>query len=97
MEYIEEAAIKFGITNSKPISTPMESGFVSKIDDADKPFENNTMYRSLLGCLLYISRQTRPDILLSVNILSSYITNPMLKHWRAAKRILIYLGVGLLH
>lgn len=34
---------------------------------------------------------TRPDITFSVNKLSSYLNNPTLKHWQAAKRILRYL------
>ena len=90
-DYIEEAANKFRVTNAKSITVPMDPGFITRPEPTDQHFSNNTVYRSIIGCLLHISRQTRPDILLAVNILSSHITNPMQRHWNAAKRVLIYL------
>jgi histone deacetylase 1/2 len=90
-DYITEAAIKFKVIDAKPVSVPMDPGFVTRPEPKDTPFDNNTIYRSIIGCLLHIARQTRPDILLAVNLLSSHLVHPMERHWRAAKRVLIYL------
>ena len=48
-------------------------------------------YRAIVGCLLYIAKQTRPDILATVSKLSRYLENPGKVHWMAAKRVLRYL------
>ncbi|KAL7993989.1 hypothetical protein Plhal703r1_c58g0163321 [Plasmopara halstedii] len=49
-------------------------------------------YRSLIGCLLYISTCTRPDIAYIVTQLSRFLENPGLSHWNAAIRVLRYLN-----
>ena len=49
-------------------------------------------YRGLVGCLLYISKQTRPDILSIVTTLSRFLDSPGMAHWKAAKRVLRYLS-----
>ena len=48
-------------------------------------------YRAIVGCLLYIAKQTRPDILAIESKLSRYLENPGKVHWMAAKRVLRYL------
>ncbi|OWY90505.1 polyprotein [Phytophthora megakarya] len=48
-------------------------------------------YRSLIGCLLYITTCTRPDVAYVVTQLSRFLDNPGLEHWRAAIRVLRYL------
>jgi hypothetical protein len=89
--YITEVATKFKVINAAPVSTPMEVGFQAKSQDYDKPLPSSTPYRELMGCLLYISRQTRPDVLYPVNLLCQFLANPYVKHWNAAKRVLVYL------
>ena len=49
------------------------------------------MIRSLVGSLLYIGKQTRPDILNVVNQLSRFFEKPNTTHWQAAKHVLRYL------
>jgi hypothetical protein len=53
--------------------------------------ERQKYFQSLIGSLLYVSRYTRPDISVSVNILSGYTSNPSEEHVVLAKRILCYL------
>ncbi|GMF57113.1 unnamed protein product [Phytophthora fragariaefolia] len=48
-------------------------------------------YRSLVGCLLYITTCTWPDIAFVVTQLSRYLENPGQQHWNAAVRGLRYL------
>ena len=68
--------------------TPM-SGV--KLEEADSsPMVNNTLYRKLIGCLLYLTH-TRPDISYAVSVASMYMDQPHDIHWRAAKRILNFV------
>ncbi|KAI4364351.1 hypothetical protein MLD38_020457 [Melastoma candidum] len=77
------------MSNSKPVSTPMEVGAkLCKIDEGEKV--DPTLFKSLVGCLRYLTC-TRPDILFSVGIVSRFMDMPTTKHMKAAKRILKYL------
>ena len=49
------------------------------------------LYQSLVGSLLYIGKQTRPDILNVVNQLSRFFAKPDTTHWKVAKDVLRYL------
>ena len=51
---------------------------------------NNTLYRQLIGCLLYLTH-TRPDICYAVSVASRYMDQPHDIHWKAAKRILNFV------
>ena len=48
-------------------------------------------YRELIGCLLWISMGTRPDISYAVNQCARYSSDPKQEHWTACLRILRYL------
>ena len=48
-------------------------------------------YRELIGCLLWISMGTRPDIAYAVNQCARYSSAPKEEHWTACMRILRYL------
>src|SRR5713101_793932 len=51
---------KFKMKDCKPSKTPFLSGV--KLEEVDSsPMVNNTLYRKLIGCLLYIT-YTRPDL-----------------------------------
>eukprot|EP00798_Chlamydomonas_sp_ICE-L_P016069 gene16068-biopygen25060 len=52
---------------------------------------NNKLYISLIGSFIYLSTCTRPDIAFAVSTLSRFSANPTEAHWKAAKRLLIYL------
>ena len=49
------------------------------------------IYKSLVGSLLYLAKQTRPDIMFTVNILSRHMNAPINQHWMCGKRLLRYL------
>lgn len=52
---------------------------------------SNAQYQKLLGCLLYISVNTRPDIAASVSILAQKVCQPTQADWNELKRVLKYL------
>ncbi|XP_018405011.1 PREDICTED: uncharacterized mitochondrial protein AtMg00810-like [Cyphomyrmex costatus] len=51
----------------------------------------NEEYRRIIGCLLYISVNTRPDISAAVSILAQKMTMPIEEDWNEIKRIVRYL------
>ena len=53
--------------------------------------EGRIPYRELIGCLLWISMGTRPDISYAVNQCARYAADPKEDHWTACLRILRYL------
>jgi len=60
-------------------------------DDAERAKMAEHPYREALGCLLYISRRTRPDICFAVSLLCRVAHDPAIHHWTAVKRLLRYL------
>src|SRR5713101_1599000 len=80
---------KFRMKDCKPSKTPFLSGV--KLEEADSsPIVNNTLYRKLIGCFLYITH-TRPDISYAVSVASRYMDQPHEIHWKAAKMILNFV------
>lgn len=51
---------------------------------------NESMYRSLIGCLMYLTA-TRPDIMYAVSVLSRFMNCASESHFKAAKRVLRYV------
>jgi hypothetical protein len=49
-----------------------------------------TLYRTIVGSLVYLTI-TRPDIAYAVNVVSQFVTSPIIVHWAAVLRILQYL------
>ncbi|KAE8883223.1 Retrovirus-related Pol polyprotein from transposon TNT 1-94 [Phytophthora fragariae] len=94
--YIDDVVERFGQENAKPVDDPCAAGLkLSKTQSPGTDAEQNAMrskpYRSLIGCLLYITTCTRPDIAFVVTQLSRFLENPGQQHWNAAVRVLRYL------
>ena len=88
--YITELLLRFGMTECKPVSTPIETG--TKLKKNEKHTEEDTRlpYRELLGALIYVSTTTRPDIAFAVSSLGQFNNCYGVEHWKAAKRVLRY-------
>ncbi|XP_052483025.1 secreted RxLR effector protein 161-like [Gossypium raimondii] len=77
------------MAHCNPVSTPMEPGVkLSKFDRGERV--DPRKYRSLVGSLHYLTC-IRPDISLSVGIVSRFMEEPVYSHWKALKRILRYI------
>ena len=75
--------------NCNPVSTPMEpSAKLSKYDEGERVDANR--YWSLVGSLRYLTC-TRPDLSLSIDIISRFMEEPIYSHWKALKRVLRYI------
>lgn len=69
--YINKIAHDFGLSDAKVSNIPMQVNYgkgTAKGDDG--LLTSNKQYQRLIGCLLYISVNTRPDIATTVSILA---------------------------
>ncbi|CAH9069840.1 unnamed protein product [Cuscuta europaea] len=87
--YTREVLKKFNMEDSKPVSTPVESGLKLSRYDKGKLIDP-TYFKSLVGSLRYLTC-TRPDILFGVGLVSRFMEAPTTTHLKAGKRILRYL------
>ena len=90
-KYIENLLEQFNMTNCKPKETPGEVSLKLVKNYGEHQLVDTKLYRSLVGSLLYIGKQTRPDILNVINQLSRFFEKPDTTHWKAAIDVLRYL------
>jgi hypothetical protein len=48
-------------------------------------------YLSVIGALMYLANNTRPDIAFAVNLLARYSAAPTMRYWNGVKDVLRYL------
>ena len=96
--YIDSMMDQFGMANCTTYATPMET--TCKLDKlatlADKHLDeedevHKTLYKSMVGKLMYAMIGTRPDIVFAVSYLGRFANSPTTSHLSAAKRVLGYL------
>lgn len=90
--YINKITHEFGLSDAKISNVPIQVNYgkdVAKGDDG--LLTSNMQYQRLIGCLLYISVNTRPDIAAGVSILAQKVSQPRIEDWNELKRIVKYL------
>lgn len=88
--FIKVLAQRFGLQDAKGSSIPLDPGYYrSRVNS--QPLDSNERYHSLVGALLYIAVNTRPDVAASVSILSRQISSPTETDWVELKRVVRYL------
>ncbi|GJW60594.1 uncharacterized mitochondrial protein-like protein [Tanacetum coccineum] len=80
---------KFGFTNVKTASTPIETQ-KPLLKDEDSEEVDVHLYRTMIGSLMYLTF-SRPDIMFAVCASARYQVNPKVSHLHAMKRIFRYL------
>ncbi|GJS12590.1 putative ribonuclease H-like domain-containing protein [Tanacetum coccineum] len=88
-KYVGEILKKFGFTEVKTASTPMETQ-KPLLKDEDGEEVDVYMYRSMIGSLMYLT-SSRPDIMFAVCACAKYQVNPKVSHLYAVKRIFRHL------
>jgi len=88
-EYINSILQKFRLQNIKKFNTPMENRL--KMEDVKVGPKTDLPYQELIGCLLYLSVCTRPDISYAVSFLSQFNNCYTRTHWQMAVRVVAYL------
>jgi hypothetical protein len=89
--YIETVLEQFNMSDCRPVAIPGEVNLKLVKSNGEQKLVDPKVYRSLVGSLLFIGKQTRPDILQIVNQLSRFLDRPDESHWKAAKHVLRYL------
>ena len=95
--YIKSILKQYNMVECRGATTPLEPGVkISKEDSPKTQEEREKMsevpYRRLIGSLIYLALNTRPDLLYAVTKLSQYNTDPGEAHWHQAKHVLRYLN-----
>lgn len=88
-DYISSVLQKFKMQDCKGVKTPLEYNL--KLKDLKGGPKGEEPYQELIGCLLYLSVCTRPDISFTVSFLSQFNNSHTKVHWNLAKRLLAYL------
>ncbi|GJX81975.1 uncharacterized mitochondrial protein-like protein [Tanacetum coccineum] len=88
-KYVTEILKKFGFTDVKTASTPMETQKLLLKDEDGEELDVH-MYRSMIGLLMYLI-SSRPNIMFTVCACARYQVNPKVSHLHAVKRIFRYL------
>lgn len=88
-QYIKKIIESSNLCDAKTSKFPLDQGYF-KIEDKNILPDNNE-YRKLIGMLLYLSTNSRPDISASVAILSQKVSQPTQTDMNEAKRIVKYL------
>ena len=86
--YVTNILQRFGMQNCKPVNTPicLEGNSMKQSESV-----NQTLYREMIGALLFISTRTRPDISAAVNVLARRTSYPRKDNLVAVKRVFRYL------
>ncbi|GJR92113.1 putative ribonuclease H-like domain-containing protein [Tanacetum coccineum] len=88
-KYVTEILKKFGFTDVKTASTPMETQN-PLLKDADGEDVDEHLYRSMIGSLMYLT-SSRPDIMFAVCACARFQVNPKSLHLHDVKKIFRYL------
>ncbi|GJS47478.1 putative ribonuclease H-like domain-containing protein [Tanacetum coccineum] len=88
-KYVTKILKKFGFTDVKTASTPMETK-KALLKDKDGEEVDVHLYRSMIGSLMYLT-SSRPDIMFAVCACARYQVNPKVSHLHVVKRIFRYL------
>lgn len=88
--YIRKVITEIGLQDSKTSPYPLEPNYGKTATNGNALLDNR-LYQKYIGCLLYISVNTRPDISASVSILARRVSKPTQEDWNELKRIIKYL------
>ena len=95
-KYIEKILDKFNMTDCYVKKVPCDPSFANTSCVESNELINASLYREIIGSLIYVMTFTRPDLCFAVTKLSQYMSKPTKAHLNAAKQVLRYLK-GTIH
>ena len=84
----ENTAARFDVCIGR--NTPLLNGLKLEESDENEPVDD-WPFRELVGCLMWLANQTRPDVANAVRAVARYANQPREVHWRTAIGILEYV------
>lgn len=88
-QYISNIVKEANLELLTPSKTPLDPNYFKKNGNE---LDNNTEYRKLIGMLLYVSTNSRPDVSAAVGILSKKVQKPTDVDMQEVKRLIRYLN-----
>ena len=101
--FIDKLVATFNMSTSRAVTMPVLKGTprLSTSSTPPSPADIAAMhhipYRQLVGSLMYAALTVRPDVAFMASQLAQHFHNPTMTHWKAAKRVLQYLGTTRYH
>ena len=89
-KYVRNLVKRFGLDSVAYDRTLMAAN-AKLTNDSSSEFVDVTLYRSMIGCLLYLTA-SRPDIAFSVGVCYRFQSNSKVSQLNAVKRIIKYVG-----
>ena len=89
-KYAKNLVKRFGLEKAAHARTSMTAN-VKLTSDLSGEFVDVTLYRSMIGCLLYLTA-SRPNIAFSVGVCYWFQSNSKVSHLNAIKRIIKYVS-----
>ncbi|CAI7783304.1 unnamed protein product [Closterium sp. NIES-53] len=85
--YIEKILERFGMSRSKPISTPLAFGH--RLSPPTTLATSPHPYAELVGALMHVMACTRPDLAHPVSVLAQFVGTGRIgdEHWKAAMHV----------
>lgn len=87
--YLKSVLRKYNMSECNAVSTPLPPKL--NYDALESDVDCGAPCRNLIGCLLYAMLCTRPDLCISLNILSKYQSKSNKELWQSLKRVLRYI------
>ena len=75
--FAESTGAKFGVCSGR--ITPLPTGLKLEEFDSNEP-ESDWPFRELMGCLMWLANQTRPDIAYALRAIARYANTPKEVH-----------------
>lgn len=88
--YVDSIVSKFNMSEAKPVSTPADS-ITYKYTDNIKDEVQHFPYREVVGSLMYLAIDSRPDISYALGVASRHPDKPTTQDITAVKRIIRYV------
>ncbi|CAL4082175.1 unnamed protein product, partial [Meganyctiphanes norvegica] len=89
--YIQAIINRFNMNDVKPRSLPCDPSIYDLLREPSELLDNPTIYRELIGSLIYLMTGTRPDLAFTVTLLSRFMQNPTKMHYKLGCGVLRYL------
>ena len=89
--YIRQILERYGMSNSKPVSTPLAPGARFTKTKTGHEDVDAKLYQGIVGSIIYDMLCTCPDLAFPIQQLSQFSSNPANIHFQAGKRAMWYL------
>ena len=90
-EYIQGLIKRFRLGDSKPVNLPVNDRNTLITRQPGELQADQSLYQQAIGCSMWVSKGTRPDITYIIGQLSQHCNEPTIRHWNAVLRVFRYL------